>query len=235
MHKTKYESTICTLAAEIAGKIGDKEYKHARLLLTEGHRLERAIGGLNQMRHSKNPTETEAKHFKKVSQGAKRLNMEIEGAQQRINSYQQQGAADIENRISKRLGLKEDNYASEVRSALRGMDDKTKAAKINELINNGDGAAVAAITKAPAVLTGISQDMQNKYLEVFTNRHAPDLVQERDVLMSTIADTATILGTARRAAGDFTDPVRMQSIENAEMSAMEAESKFNSSFAGEQV
>jgi hypothetical protein len=99
--------------------------------------------------------------------------------------------------------LTENGYAAELRSTLRAMSDKDRAITISSLIESGDGAAVAAITNAPSVLTGVTQELQGKYIEQFTSQQAPDLLDEQAALHDSMANAASIIGAAKRSATYF--------------------------------
>jgi hypothetical protein len=229
--KSKHEATIQTIAADMAERLGDKQYRHPRLVLSEARKLSQAIGGLNAMNQRRSPTETESAHFKKISAHAKSLEIAVAQAEQRIHQHQREHSQELEGRTNQRLGLSENAYAAELRSTLRAMNEKDRSITINELIASGDGAAVAAITKAPPVLTGVTPELQGKYIEQFTKQQAPDLLDEQEALIGAMANAASILGAAKRAANDYSDPARLQAIEEAERSALEAEGQFKASFS----
>jgi len=231
--KSKYEATIQSIAAHMAESLGEKQYRHPKQVLYEAHKLSQAIGGLNAMNQRRSPTETDAAHFKKISAHAKSLGMAIAQAEHRIHNHQHEHSQELEARTKQRLGLSENTYAAELRSTLRAMGDKDRTITINSLIGSGDGAAIAAITNAPPVLTGITHELQSKYIEQFTSQQAPDLVDEQAALYDSMANAASIIGAAKRAASDFTDPERLQAIEDAERSAIEAEGQFRASFSGD--
>jgi len=105
--KSKYEATIQSISAYMTESLGEKQYRHPRLVLSEARILSQAIGGLNAMNQRRSPTETDAAHFKKISSHAKSLEIAVAQAERRIHSHQHSHSQDLESRTKQRLGLSE--------------------------------------------------------------------------------------------------------------------------------
>lgn len=228
---SKYHAIISEFTQLISDRSVVNGNKHAAAMLREAKRLENAVHSLADIYNRQSPTVTDAAHYKKVSLHAKRLDKEVKDAQERIMNLQVQAANDVEQRLTDRLNLVADQHGAELRAALRSMSNKERHNTIRQIMESGDGPSMAAITKAPAVLSGIPTDIQAKYSESYEKTHAADVFRERDQLFNTIADLATITGTAERAANGFLDPERLRSIEEGERVAGEAENAFQSALA----
>jgi hypothetical protein len=225
---SKYHGTVYQIAKRINERTTDNP--RSTRLLREAQRIELAVKSLGDMAATKSPTETTAAHFKRVAHSSQRLRNETINAKDRIAVLQQEASQDIDQRIKERLNLIQGDYAGELRSTLRGMDQKERFATISEIMKQGDGQSMAAISQAPAVLSGLSDEISARYVEDYTKMYAADLVNERDALHETASDLAIITSTADKAADGFSNPSRLQSIETEEQAAAEAENSFKGVF-----
>jgi len=197
----------------------------------ETQRLNQAASALANMHENKNPLETSAAHFKKISIHAKRLENEIYNTENRLPDIQIGLANDIDKRINEKLNLSEDKYGEEFRETLRNMETKKRYSAIQKVIESGDSKCMAAIAKAPPILSGIDQEMHSRYIENYQTRYAPELINERNQFLETITDLSSMISSTKKLANAFLDPERLQNIEQDEQSAIEAESNFNQAFS----
>ena len=183
------------------------------------------------MGRSKKPTENEAAHFHRVAGAAKKLDAVVTAVSDRLPVLQTERATDIENRINERLGLVENQYASEVRATIRNMEGKQRNNAVRQIIEAGDGASIAAIIKSPAIISGLDTETQNRYHEWLIDKKAPELAAERDAMLTTVADISTLMSEARAASAAFSDPEKVRLIEQGEKAAADAEKQFNEAVA----
>ena len=227
----RYDLTTQTIADNIAKNIEDKNTFTASKMLVEVRRVQGAVSGLAQMGRSKKPTETEAAHYHRVAGAAKKVDEVVAAISERMPVLQAERAQDIEDRIEERLGLVENQYASEVRATIRNMEGKQRNDAVLQIIKAGDGASIAAIIKSPPIISGLDTETQNRYYEWLVDKKAPDLAAERDVLTQAVSDIATLMGEARSASAAFSDPEKVRLIEQGEEKAAKAEAQFNEAVA----
>lgn len=232
---TKYHSTIAHLNAGIKARHGSSLKPHTNHLMAEAARLEKAVKALGDVYARKSPLDTDAAHFKKVAHHARRLEKETADASNRIKNLQIASITRVQDSITERLNLNETPYAGELRQTLRGMDNKDRHSAIKQLMQQGDSASMAAILKAPAMLSGITEELQNRYIVSYEEAQAPDLVLERADLVETVADLHAMVNASGKAAESFLDPARIRDIEEGERLAGEAESSFTQAFNSGEV
>ena len=227
----RYDLTTRDIADGIAKNIEDKNAFTASKMLVEVRRVQGAVGALAQMGMSKKPTENEAGHYHRVAGAAKKLDAVINAVNEKMPVLQAERATDIDNRINERLGLVENQYASEVRTAIRNMEIKGRNKAVLQMIEDGDGASLAALTECPAILTGMNADVRQSYKGLLIDKKAPDLAKERDVLMQAVSDISILMKEARAASLAHSDPVKVGKIEQGEERAAKAEAQFNEAVA----
>ena len=227
----RYDLTTQTIADNIAKNIEDKNTFTASKMLVEVRRIEKAVSGLAQMGRSKKPTENEAGHYHRVAGAAKKLDAVIKGVDEKMPVLQAERATDIDSRINERLGLVENQYASEVRTAIRNMESKQRNDAVRQIIKEGDGASIAALIKSPAIISGLDVETQARYNGWLVDEKAPDLAEERDVLMQAVSDISILMKEARAASLAHSDPVKVGKIEQGEERAAKAEAQFNEAVA----
>jgi len=93
-----------------------------------------------------------------------------------------------------------------------------------------DGQGMAAISQAPAVLSGLTDEVSARFMDDYTRMYAADLVSERDALITTASDLSILTATADKAADGFSDPSRLRTIESEEQAAADAENAFKEVF-----
>src|SRR5438270_108885 len=81
---------------------------------------------LHKLHANRNPTDTDAAHFRKVASSAKKLAYQIEQSEHAIKVAKQNADADLYNRTTATLNLKPDAYAQEVRMVYRSKSPQER-------------------------------------------------------------------------------------------------------------
>lgn len=228
-----WDKAITTISNAMRDRIGNRENKYMRSAWAEVLRIDQAVSALTNIVKTRSPTETPDAHFKRVSATTQRLKLELSNAEERLRRVGMEGAQDIDSRINQALGLNENAYAAEFRQVLRTMSSEERNAALRKMIDAHNGEGLAAVLNAPGMLSGIDDAQREDYRESYVQSRAPALIAERDLLTSTIADVSTVIGTARRAVSDYSDPNRLKEIEDAERLTAIEQDRFNRAFAGE--
>lgn len=69
--------------------------------------------------------------------------------------------------VTAEAGLVQNDYAAEIRSVFRGMNVEQQTQLWRDAIAAKDGSTVAALTEAPAALTGLTAEAQSRYRAAF--------------------------------------------------------------------
>ena len=75
--------------------------------------------------------------------------------------------------MTEQTGLIQGEYSAEIRSAFRGMTDKERTNTLNRALANGDSETIAAIGLSPAILSGVTEEAQTRYLDAVRQQRAP--------------------------------------------------------------
>ena len=110
------------------------------------------------------------------------------------------------------------------------MSDKDRNKSITDLIRAGDSESLAAVLNAPAVLTGITADIQASYREKYEEANVPILVKQRANALQTIGDLNAALNTAVQSTDNLVDDERMAEIDREIEAAEDAGTQFTDSF-----
>lgn len=184
---------------------------------------------LKQLAETRDPTRTPEAHEKRVAQAAKELERDIERVTDQANEHHRRAHLQIEEMLEKKVNLVPNEYASEFRAIFRGMETQERLSLIQELVDNNDGPQLAAILKAPKVLTGLTGEQQAQFQQMLYNRHAGEEVKARDTLHNTFSSTLSAVQQARRTSMALTDSQKLARIEAGERAANEAETRFKES------
>lgn len=199
----------------------------ARRLQAEINRLRQGVEALDTVFASRNPVETEAAHTKKVATMARKLDQEVTAAINRAGMILKEGSHNLQRRIDERVNLKPDAFAAEIRATFRAMSRKDQLKLMGELVRENRGPELAAIVKAPSILTGLSADEQARFEQAILGMHAPDEMAE----MADLNEAFEVSLTATRVAGTFanslTSPGKVAAIEKGEAASEAALSAFD--------
>jgi len=119
--------------------------------------------------------------------------------------------------IAQRCNLVPSEYAGELRVAFRSMSDKERNAALNQALQNNDGQLIASVCQAPGILSGLSDDVQARYVESLQERMAGDLLAEMADL-----DEALSTAEAARNAGELMVDANFNVAEQTAIDAAEA-------------
>ncbi len=93
-----------------------------------------------------------------------------------------------------------DQHAQEFRGLWRGMSGEQQANLLNTAMKAHDGATVAALTEAPAILSGLTAQRQAQIKEAFLEAVAPSKTDELDEVQAVV--TAFMQSAASLAAAN---------------------------------
>lgn len=190
-----------------------------RQLQAEVTRLGKKAEALDAVRARRNPTETPAAHALKVSKLARAFDAEIAQAKGRLTQSWGAGVSEVYRRIEDKANLKPDAFAGEIRTRLSQMSAKDRDAQLKRWIDENRGPELAAITKAPPMLSGLSGQETAMWEAAHIERHAASDVAEAKALDEVYA----IITSATKAVGDFarelTDPETIAAIESGAAAA----------------
>lgn len=205
----------------------------AKQMRAEVKRLQAGAEALLKVQVNRSPLDTPAAHTKKVADMARKFDREVTAAIQRSADAYRNGWNDAQRRIDEKINLKPDAFAQEIRATFRTMSRTNQLQLLGKLVEENRGPELAAIVKAPSILSGISDDERARYEKAIIGRHAPAELDE----MARMEKAFEGVGTAVAAAGDFvkamTDPAELARIENGEAAANEAGASFEQALSSE--
>lgn len=218
---------IAKLVERTEAKLGKYTNGHAQSLLSAQRKLFNAVDGIASMRSNPNSLETPAANALKINQSANKLKAEsIKAKQSALNTYMQY-SVELGETINKVAGIKENQYASELRSAFRALPASERMDVIKKAIDEQDGQTFAALMFAPQLLTGIDPQVKAKMTDTFYLRVAPELYQEREDLKEAMDGVIATIDATTSICNEYNNPEEVRKIELEVQKAREAASKFS--------
>jgi hypothetical protein len=190
-------------------------------------RLADAAEALHTLRLTRDPSQTDAAHTKKVCLAAERLNKDVTATLNGILKITGDGHANIDARINAKTKLNPDAYASEVRAVYRSKSATDQMQLLKEFVDQNRAAELAAIIKAPTSLTGMSEEHRQRWESAFIAKHAPEELAERALLEDAFSDATVSTRTAGELATAYSDPLKLAAIQKAEAVAAAAQQAFD--------
>lgn len=214
--------------AQIADRLAAMDKNEAsRRLHAELNRLRQGVEALEGVRTSRNPIETEAAHTKRVATLARRLDKDAVAAMNRAGQIIREGVNALQRRIDERVNLKPDAFAREIRARFCTMSRKDQVKLLGDLVKENRGPELAAIVKAPAILTGLSDSEHARYEQAILGMHAPNEMAELTELNEAFETSMLAAGLAGKYAEALSAPDKIAAIEQGEAAAIAAEASFN--------
>lgn len=135
---------------------------------------------------AKDPEMTEAAHYLKT----KRLgDAWLKSAGDMADKAMTNARAEIEaerRALVSDLGLIENHRAGEIRALVRGLDDQKRHKILSDAVAAQDAQTIAAITEAPAYLSGMTSEQAATWRRQFELRHAPERTSRIDTLQKAL-------------------------------------------------
>lgn len=199
--------------------------------LDEIRRIHRGVESLENLSANRDPMVTEEAHTAKIARSADRLKNEAERAHSRLTNTLVSRLGELHNRIVEQTGLVvRDQYAAEIRQALRLLPEKERFEAFNQALKDGDGQLIAAVSEAPALLSGIPKDMAARQFEALEKMKAGDLVNQRQALNESYDEAVAALRSVDTAVKKGFDPAKLKEIREAEQRHAEAAQGFDRAF-----
>jgi hypothetical protein len=136
-------------------------------------KLEKEATGLSELVANPDPMKSQVANELLVNAEKARLRDLVAEARQKANQL----LGDLQNnREAERLQkakLVPDEFAAEVRSVFRDLNQTEKMRFMSEAIKSGDFAAIAALVTAPPILSGLTAEQSTNFRDSFLERMAP--------------------------------------------------------------
>jgi len=226
-HKVRALGAIAERMARSVAEKGDNAT--ARRFLAEVNRVHAGAAALDNVRANRSPLDTPEGHALKVGKLAKKFDNEVTAVINRSGEIWREGMRDVQRRIDEKIDLKPNAFAEEIRATFRTMSRKSKVELLGQLVKENRGPELAAIVKAPSILSGISDAERADYERAIISMHAPKELAEQTWLEELFDSVVAMATTSSGLVRDFMDPGELARIERADALATEAGEAFDQS------
>jgi hypothetical protein len=202
------------------------DHKAALQMQAEVNRLRLRGEALDNVNKTRSPLDTPAAHALKVAKLARSFDKETTDALNRATRIWADAYKDTQTRIDDKVNLRPDAFAPEIRAAFRTLSSKAKADLITQLVKENRGPELAAIVKAPAVLTGITDEARAAYENMMLVTYAAPEVDELAKLEDLLSSVTAATRASSNMVKDLTDPRKLAEIESQAAAADQASAAF---------
>lgn len=214
--------------AALADRLGAMSHNAARQMHGEVNRIRLHAEALDRAAANRDPTKTPAAHEVEIAKAARQLDRQALACLQRCGEIFRAASLDVDARIAERANLKPDAFAAENRTAFRELDNAGRSKLVKELIDQGRGPELAAILKAPQLLTGLPADRLARYEEAFIAKHAAAELGERETIEAAFNEMCAASQAASLFVKELTDPNKLAEIERGVEAAKDASAALQS-------
>lgn len=220
-HKVR---ALAEIAERMIGDLG--ENAAARKLQAEVNRLHAGAAALDGVRLNRSPLDTTAAHALNLGKLARQFSKETTVGLNRSIEVFREANRDIDRRIGEKVDLRPDAFAEEIRSAFRGLSRAEKLKELGRLVKENRGPELAAIVRAPGILSGLTDEDRANYERSIVGMHAAEEVAERKALEEVFDAVHSAQQVASGIVEEFSDPLRLAEIERGDEAARAANDAF---------
>lgn len=211
----------------------NKDHNTVRNMRGELTRVRMGAEALDRLNATRSPLDTPQAHALKVAKKAKTYHSEVTAALNRAMQTWAQGYGDAQNRMIDKINLRPDAFASEIRAAFRTLNTKEKMNLVRQLVDENRGPELAAIVKAPSVLTGLSDADRDAFEKAIFAKHAAAEMAELEMLEEAMHTFNAAANASAMLVKELTDPAQIAAIERSASEAEAAEASFNQALSGD--
>jgi hypothetical protein len=197
----------------------------------EMRRLAAPLGGkmaaLISMYDNGDPTQTRAYNDRRVIEAAGKLIKEKNAVVEKLNKVYREGLLENELKTSEKVSLKPNEYAAELRATFRAMPtDADRKSELMQFAAKNNGAALAAITEAPSLLSGVTEEDQQRCRTQIYEIHAKEELAELAELNAAFGASLDAINVAGVLGRELNNPARLAEINMGVDAAAAAEAAF---------
>lgn len=218
---------IGVIADIMAKDVGD--HAIGRRLHAEIERLRQGAKALDEVNARRSPLDTPAAHAMKIAKMARKFDQEVTATINRSGLIFSEGYKDANRRIDEKVNLTPDAFAGEIRATFRTLNAKAQSELVKVLIQQNRGPELAAIVKAPSILTGVTDRQRADYEQAILGVHAPAELEEQELISSAFDTIMIAAKTAGGFAKSLTEPASLAEIERAAAASDAAGAAFDQS------
>jgi len=190
-----------------------------------------ALEALENVATSKNPMETDARHYSKVAGFAKKLAEKNTAVKTEIVRFSNLTRERLNQEIRDKARLAPTTHAAEIRSVLRGLAYTDRIKAVGSAFEKGDAATLAAIFEANEMMTGIPDDLRDRWQESHQHKTCPELVKDLEALNSLMEEAGQTVNLIDQTVQGAFDPQFVRDAEEAEKKSNEADAKFQAALS----
>jgi hypothetical protein len=166
-------------------------------------RLHSAAGALGDLIAAKTSDSPERK-AQRISEGGQRYLSAVNRASIDLDARELGGLASLNKQFADRVGLNLEGYrwAAQVTEAFRAATQTEKVKMLAQIVESGDGRAMAALLEAPSFLHGVDGGMLQRYRESMEAKWAPDVTAKRERFDSDLEIARTAIQASEQIASN---------------------------------
>lgn len=187
---------------------------------------------------NRNPADNDALHMKKTHDAGVRLTKAVQATRHRANEILNSHIHRLSEKLLDRTGLRPPETLgaimrqSELRAAVRSLDDRTRRDILREAVKSKDTETLGALFNASPLVTGMDSNFVNEMRAAYEQSVAPEVIEEVNELIEADSALQAVARSAERVAKDSQDERAMQAFIRAQQAAEDANESFTSAMQG---
>lgn len=194
-------------------------------------RTNRTLTALETVAASSNPMVTESLHFSKVAENGKKLAAKSAAARAEIKRLSEWERERILTEIRDKSRLEPTKHAAEIRAVLREMKHLDRVKYVGDAFEKNDHATLAAVFEGNEIMTGLGDDLRDRWKTAHEQRACPSLTKDLEALDGLLVEASQTLDMIDHEVAGAYDPEFVRKAEEAAARASEADRAFEAALA----
>jgi len=179
--------------------------------------------------NSQDPTEDAQARAAKIQQAVEKLKSDAEAAAVRLEVLRAEERYGTELAFQQNDGLEFGPFDAELRKVLRDMPPSKRTEFVSQALEAGDKVTLAAVLKAPYVLSGVDAKTHAQFTEAWRQKVCPGICQARARHEETATNLQAVLELAGQAVKTFHGQTGQRNIAQARQKAAQAAERLQAS------
>jgi hypothetical protein len=223
----KYSTPLQTISDRMKERIGSLDNMALKNMYVLTSNIAKKTAAIEKLALSRSPMETKEKHMVRLAEESQNLKKASTKLVNQCGDSYNSGKATITMLMNERCKLSQPLSAQEIRSTFRNLSMEEKTKLLSSAIERGDSELISSVCLSNPFLSGLTEDMQQKYLMSYKAKVAPELVYQDKLLDEMMESVLAAADTASRAGDTGFDPDELQKIMEAEKKYQEAMSELD--------
>lgn len=196
-------------------------------IMSDMKRLSDSVNALAILATDTDPEQTREQREARTMKAADKLGAILPTITERLEALKTATEAGFEQAFIQNSGLVQTDRASEIRAHLKSIPLNDRPSFIQALLTDNDNESLGAVIFAQPYLSGLDSLSHSRLKEQIEQTRLPELSVNREMFTELTGNLRVAIHTAAEAVKDFSNPRKLQDMEERSRMAQEAQERLD--------